>query len=102
MATLVDKELQHLDLYGLLGVSEKASEKEVRAAAWEPSRGLYRAGRKKEGGGVTLGPPRQPLRVLEPCFLRRPDIACSWEVENKSVFFSFCFCAWIFASLCLY
>ena len=47
----------------------------------------YKAGRKEEGGGVTLGPLRQPLRVLEPCFLRRPDIACSWEVENKSVFF---------------
>ena len=47
----------------------------------------YKAGRKEEGGGVTLGPPRQPLRVWEPCFLRRPDIACSWEVENKSVFF---------------
>uniref|UniRef100_A0A8C8B9E4 Uncharacterized protein n=1 Tax=Otus sunia TaxID=257818 RepID=A0A8C8B9E4_9STRI len=61
----------------------------------------YKAGRKEEGGGVTLGPPRQPLRVLEPCFLRRPDIAWLWEVENKSVFF-FCFHAWTFASLCLY
>ena len=49
----------------------------------------YKAGRKEEGVGVTVGPPRQPLRVLEPCFLRRPDIACSWEVENKSVFFFF-------------
>ena len=36
----------------------------------------YKAGRKEEGGGVTLGPPRQPLRISEPCFLRRPDIAC--------------------------
>ena len=50
-----------------------------------------KAGRKEEGGGVTLGPPRQPLRVVEPCFLRRPDIACSWEVVNKSVGFFFFF-----------
>ncbi|KAK4822364.1 hypothetical protein QYF61_013555 [Mycteria americana] len=35
----VDKDLLQLDLYGLLGVGEKASEKEVRAAGREPSRG---------------------------------------------------------------
>uniref|UniRef100_A0A8D0KS56 Uncharacterized protein n=1 Tax=Strix occidentalis caurina TaxID=311401 RepID=A0A8D0KS56_STROC len=34
----IHKELLELDLYSLSGVSEKASEKEVRAAGREPSR----------------------------------------------------------------
>lgn len=44
----VDKDLLQLDLYGLLGVGEKASEKEVRAAGREPS-----------GGRLSSLPPRR-------------------------------------------
>lgn len=48
-AMAVDKDVLELDLYGLLGIGEKASEKEVRA-----------------GGGHTGPPPLSPLWASPP------------------------------------
>lgn len=59
----VDKELLQLDLYGLLGIGEKASEKEVRAAAGEARAGPVPQERRplpRAGGGWGAGRPPPP------------------------------------------
>ncbi|CAM9152337.1 unnamed protein product, partial [Bubo scandiacus] len=79
----VDKELLHLDLYGLLGVSEKASEKEV----WTAGREHSRVRRGACTGASPFPPPPTPQhRVLSAkaeggsrgCWPRPLPSSCQW------------------------